>query len=87
MTAQSDVDQAVSVLLGVTTDILQIVTDVQADLAGKGVDTSQLDTALPQLQAAETALRAAVPVPTSTTSTSGTTTTGTTTGTGTPTGP
>lgn len=87
MTAQADIDNAVSVLLEVTTTVLQVVQDVQADLASKGSDTTKLDTAIPQLQAAEQALRAAVPVPTSTTSTPGTTTTGTTTGTGTPTGP
>lgn len=88
MSAQADVDNAVSILLGVTQQLQTILTELQADLAGKGVDTTKLDAALPPLQAAETALQqladsASTTSTTGTTTTPGTSTTGTTTTTGT----
>jgi hypothetical protein len=89
MTAQADIDNAVSVLLEVTQGLTTLVGELQADLAGQNVDTSRLDASLAPLQSAEAALQAladSVPPATSgtgTTTTPGTTTTGTTTSTGT----
>jgi hypothetical protein len=90
MNAQADVDAAVVVLLELTQGLTNVLTELQADLAGKGVDTTKLDDALPPLQAAEQALQqladSSAPPTTSTTGTTttpGTSTTGTTTTTGT----
>lgn len=85
MTAQADVDNAVSILLELTSNLLTTLQQLQTDLAGQDVDTSKLDAALPPLQDAVTALQqlAASSAPTTgttgTTTTPGTSTTGTTT--------
>lgn len=81
VTVQADIDNAVTVILGVAQNMQSVLTQLQADLAGKGVDTSKLDAALPVLQQAEQALQTLADSGGTppTTSNPGTSTTGTTT--------
>jgi hypothetical protein len=86
MTAQADVDAATALNLQIASQILAIVTELQADLAGQGVNTAKLDASLPPLQSAVAALQqladsskpTTTTTGTGTTAAPGTTTTGTT---------
>lgn len=58
MTAQDDVNAAVTAIQAVTTDLTNAVTNIQAEIAALkaanvAVDTSALDTAVTQLQAVQ----------------------------------
>jgi hypothetical protein len=82
MTAQADVDNATALLLQIAQQLLSILAEVKADLAGQDVDTSKLVAAEPPLQSAVDALQqladSSAPPTTSTTGTTTTTGTGTT---------
>jgi hypothetical protein len=86
MTAQADVDAATALLLDIAQQILNIVTELRADLAGQDVDTSKLVAAEPALESAVNALQQLADSSAPTTGGTGTTTssgTGTTTAPGT----
>jgi hypothetical protein len=57
---QADINTQVQNIQAVTADLLEILTQVQEDLSGQGVDTTQLDAAVTALQAADAQLKAAV---------------------------
>jgi hypothetical protein len=60
---QTDINTQVQNIAAVTQEILTAVTNIVADLADQGVDTTSLDSGVAALQAAAQQLTAAVPVP------------------------
>jgi predicted negative regulator of RcsB-dependent stress response len=63
MTAQADVDAAVTAVQGVTADLGNAVTNIKAEIAalqaaGVTVDTTALDAAIAPLEAAQAAVDA-----------------------------
>jgi hypothetical protein len=63
--SQADINTQVQNIQAVTADLVEILTNLQADLSGQDVDTTALDAAVEALQAADANLKAAVPVPSS----------------------
>jgi hypothetical protein len=68
MSAQTDVDNAVSVLNGFLSDVATQITNIEAALTADGtpVDTSALNSVIDQVPQVQAALDALAPAPSST---------------------